>query len=252
MKVITIVFLSVILSFPFYLHSQNDTNFIVHDYIPDTVLSNNYDTLVIDIDQNSFIDVAFFLQFTSGGDYAYVTSANTSAWYAYLYSSLNIDSLTSNLLDWRQIPLYWNSYECPEKIGVKIVYGDENYYGWIKGITSYLGDHKIITLDKFAFCKIPNYPLLWGQTEVITNLLEDTGADNEGVKIRLDNSTLMINSKEQMKNVLLTSISGTTMFVKSNLNSNSLEISIGTITHGTYVLSLAFTNGGTFHRKIEI
>ena len=70
----------------------------------------------------------------------------------------------SNLTEWISKPFHPHIHE---NYAIRINKDGEYYYGWYRTYVNYepfvIND---FCFDKFAFCTIPDYPLLWGQTSL--------------------------------------------------------------------------------------
>lgn len=165
---------------------------LLYDYQPDLSLTNFKDSITLDINQDGTNDVIFRLGWTSTGGYCYIISINTFCKYAFIMTSYETDSITSSKLNWLAGSCEWLPY-FGNKIGLKFTYDNEIYYGWLDGKPYWQNDHINLLIDKYAFCTIPNYPLLWGQTEIktgkkdyaeVTNLIECSNPVTRLIQVR--------------------------------------------------------------------
>jgi len=147
---------------------QNENKIYFHDFIPDTLLRYQVDTLKIDINQDCISDIAFYLVFTSGGTYCYLKSINPDCQYAFFPDDYCLDLLTCDSLRWRTIQSAWIEYDNHKKLALRFSINNQYYYGWLRGYQIY-SDTFSFFVDQYAFCPIPGYPLLWGQT-VLTDV----------------------------------------------------------------------------------
>jgi hypothetical protein len=246
-----IIFIITLTLMSFLLKSQTiDTNVIFHDYIPDVVLSNpQTDTLNIDINQNGLLDLRFYLRWYPSQD-PRVKTLNSNIHISFIIPTHN-DSLTSSSLFWligdylvRLSSIYG------DHIGVKISNGSNDYYGWVHAIVSGSYPYEIITIDKYAFCKIANYPFLYGQTSTITNVPVINEQDSTNVYVI--NNSVIIQSGKVIKNVTLTSIAGSLVASQNNVNSTSAYISTSGLAHGTYIVQVLFVDNSIFTKQIVI
>jgi hypothetical protein len=247
-KIIFIITLTLI---SFLLKSQTiDTNVIFHDYIPDIVLSNpQTDTLNIDINQDGLLDLRFYIYSMSPAPEPFVKTLNGNCQISF-FSHSTTDTLTSSLIHWGSGNYQWTYFNTYDRIGVKITNNTYIYYGWVKATVSGGYGSRIITIDKYAFCKIANYPFLYGQTSTITNVPIINMEDSTNVYVI--NNSVIIQSGKVIKNVTLTSIIGSVVASQNNVNSTSANISTAGLANGTYIVQVQFVDNSIFTKQIVI
>jgi len=236
------------------LMAQTDTNVIYHDYNPDVILYGSYestDSLSIDINQDSSLDFKFYYVNVSGGPYPYVKNMHDNCKYT-LYSFINnYDSLNNPSINWLSGNIYWNSESFYDTIGIKIISGSDNYYGWIR--TTYVNaTPEEIIIDKYAFCKIPNYPFRLGQTEIITSIVSQESNDSTVVYVSDSGSGVVVQSSKTITNVSLTNIQGVVVSSQSYINSGNATISTAGFAHGSYIVQVKFSDGGVYTKQVVL
>jgi len=238
------------------LYSQensNKSNILFHDLQPDVVLMNALtDSFIIDINEDLINDVILYLEHTSSGNWALIKSLNQNCQYSLINYYLN-DSLSIKSINWHSeafIFLGEQKYNNIEKIGIKIISKDLNYYGWIKVIFSIINMNIAITIDKYAFCTIPNYPLLWGQTEIVTGT-SDLKEDSD-IKVYTTDSgnQLVVQSGEVIKSIRVIDLLGATVVVKDNIRDKQATLSTKGLVHGTYIVKITNSNLKEYTSKI--
>ncbi len=255
MKTIILI-ITIITLMSFSLKSQilNDTNVIFIDYIPDSVLQCNFnlqDSLRIDINQDGVLDFKFYYVTNSGGCYPYIGSLNSNCRYYYFNDTIT-DSLNNPTIGWLSGNNFWSPYANTGVLfGIKIISGSDNYYGWIRAIGGSFGGLPVI-VDKYAFCKIPNYPFHLGQT-ILTGITSNIYTP-DSIIVYLANSgnTVIIQSGKIIKGVTLTSTTGVVVASQNNLNSNSANINVAGIAHGTFILQIQFKDLSIYTKQIII
>jgi len=250
-----ILIITIIALMSFSLKSQTfqtltDTNVIFYDYIPDVVVTNPLiDTLKIDMNQDGILDIQFYLHYYSPGG-AYVKTLTVNCNRAFFMTSNTNDSLTSSLLNWGSGDAVWTSFSnYQNRLGVRITDGVNYYYGWIH--VTYSVGPQAMTIDKYAFCKIANYPFLYGQTTINTGIHTINSPDSTNVYLGQGNS-VMVESGKLIKNVTVTSATGVVVASQNNVNSYSANISTAGIAHGTYIVQVQFTDLTVFTKQIVI
>jgi len=238
----------------FSLKSQSfqtltDTNVIFVDYNPDVILHYNYnqESLSIDINNDSVLDFKFY--FTPGSNPgSYISDLNTNCKYTSVWDTVSNDSLNNPAISWSSGANFW--YSPTDAIfGIKIISGSNNYYGWIHAVLSFVP--WIMTIDKYAFCKIPNYPFHKGQTTLITNIPNIITPDSTYVYLGSGNS-IVVQSGKIINSVTLTSTTGIVVASQNNINSYSTNISTAGIAHGTYIVQVQFTDLSNYTKQIVL
>ena len=227
------------------LQTLNDTNVIFHDYVPDVVLSTPSDTLKIDINQDGLLDIQFYFHyypFTS----PYFKTLNSNCKYA-SFPPTHDDSLTSSTLYWWSGDDEWTVSPGDYRLGIKILDGTNNYYGWIHILKTI--NPNTMTIDKYAFCKIANYPFLYGQTTISTNMPNINITDSTNVYLG-NSGNVIVESGKLIKSLTLTSTTGVVVASQNNINSYSANISTAGIVHGTYIVQVQFTDLSIYTKQI--
>lgn len=239
-----------------YGYSQTDTNVIYFDLDPDvyiwhtTYLQSHTDSFKIDLNEDDTLDIKFYFM-NSKYSMHYIASLNTKCVYAFFNSS-DSDSLSSSNLNWWTYPFQWLIPMVDSvRLGVKFINGSDVYYGWIKALAMNEGPYiKSYTIDKYAFCKIPNYPFMWGQTEIFTQIPDVQFDHPEIVTVCQTGNILLVNSKELIKTITLLNIAGMEVYSKSGLNENAIQINTGNYTHGAYIIKIGHKDGSMTTKKI--
>jgi len=136
---------------------------------------------------------------------------------------------------------------------IRLHLGAEYYYGWIHALAGYTTEtnpRKTITIDKYAFCKIPNYPLHLGQTEIITGISPINTPDSTSVYLTNSGNNLNVTSGKTIKNVTLTSANGVVVASQYNINGVSANLNIANIAHGAYIVQVTFNDLSSFAKQI--
>jgi hypothetical protein len=230
---------------------KNSSGIFVYDYVPDLILDYGADTIKIDINQDSIKDIVFYLDNSSGGGYCYVKSL--SCQYAFL-SSVNSNSLKNDSLHWFNSDHVWQSSYGSE-VGLKFGTGDSCYYGWLLGNVYWAGygadGKRTLAIDKYAFCSIPNYPLLWGQTEITgIEILKDI--DKIRVVANGSGQAIIVQTEETIKSIKLLNLSGVVIKTWDNVQSKKTTLNTSGLTHGTYFVQVSFSGKRIFTEKIVL
>ena len=230
------------------LGTLTDTNVVYYDYIPDIVVSNpQTDTLKIDINQDGILDVQFYLHYYPATN-CYIKTLNSNCKIAFWGITNNNDTIPS-LLYWLSGDKYWYYNDYQSRLAIRITDGVNYYYGWVH--VSYSNPPQALTIDKYAFCKIANYPFLYGQTTISTGIHTINSTDSTNVYLTQGNSVI-IESGKLIKNVKVTSTTGAVVALQNNVNSNNATINTAGIAHGTYIVQVQFTDLSVYTKQIVL
>jgi hypothetical protein len=231
--------------------SAQESSIVINDYVPDFKLINpNTDTLKIDFNNDSVNDVVFYLIWSSAGNYLYIEPINIKC-FTTTVSYYNTDSLSSNVIKWRSDKkVLHGEFNKTEKIGIKIISNDQNFFGWIKAYRENTGN-TIWYIDKYAFCTIPDYPLLWGQTE-LTGAKEIKYQDKVKVSVDGQSKSINIQSKEMVKDISLINSAGRVIQKWRNLKSSMVDIPSEGIKGGIYLIRVKKMNNEVYTEKVVL
>lgn len=229
-----------------YIQSINDTNITFYDYIPDITLFDDTSSLTIDMNQDNIPDISFFYDKPlSGGRYPYIKNTNNNVNFSY-FNSTNTDTLNNPSIIWRSGNCFYATTETDDYWGVKFINGSDLYYGWIHLTPLNLN----IVVDKYAFCKIRNYPFKLGQTTLTTHIPDINNQDC--TTISLTNSKIIIHSEKTIYSVSFLNITGVILASQNNINLNNTSINVSNLAHGSYIIKVQFINKTIFSKLITL
>jgi len=260
MKTLLFLIISLILScICNNMHAQSDTNFIYHDWFPDVYIYASDAPLYypppfqIDVNQDGFFDIEFkFQQMSAGGPTPFIKCLNGNTYFGY-FSIEAGDSITNTSHHWRNNFItsdnQWLGDRDKTRIAIKIKNGENNYFGWIKVEYKIETPIKVsYTFDKYALCKIPNYPIVFGQIGITTfiDIPEKTEAD-----IIIDeNSNVIVTSLKEIKSLTIINIYGASVLLKDNIHSKEAIINISSIAKGAYFVRVRYFDDSLYVGKI--
>jgi len=264
MKTLLFLIISLILScICNNMHAQSDTNFFYHDWVPDfymyaSVNPHYYpEPFRIDINQDGILDIEFAIIQNSGGDRFSIKCLNSNTYFGYFTVDAS-DSISIEYPNWRNITTYYSQWLVGDpildatRIGIKINDGENNYFGWMKVEAKFEQGspvmRKSLTFDKYALCKIPNYPIVFGQIGITTfiDIPEKTEAD-----IIIDeNSNVIVTSLKEIKSLTIINIYGASVLLKDNIHSKEAIINISSIAKGAYFLRVRYFDDSLYVGKI--
>ena len=141
---------------------------IYRDFEPDVVTEHDDDSIPIDFDGDGHTDVSLVLASISTG-YRFGLIAH-GEWKISFVEDADTLRPISEITDWYS-QLSWTPDFYVENLIVRKNIGDGYCFGWFRAYNGYIsypngGFKSYIGLDKYAYCPIPDYPLIWGQTSL--------------------------------------------------------------------------------------
>jgi hypothetical protein len=231
-------------------HAQETASGIfVFNYYPNLKIEKPLDTLRIDINRDEIDDIAFFwVDARSGGTFCYVYPITCQ--YSNISASKTTDSLASETKSWFDIKWgFLNTFDFDKniKIGIRFITEGKFYYGWISGELYVEGGSASngnywFSIDKFAYCNIPNYPLVWGQT-YITGIASHTIAP--GIKVTRHGqgeSLSVLSENKDIKNVQVINLNGAIIKNEGFMPAKNVTMSTSGLNRGTYIVVATFTD----------
>lgn len=255
MKTRTLLLLTMVLSLSFPLFSQEKGKIIYTDFEPDSVIypvwfAGN----PIDVNYNGIKELRFKRE-SRWGYGMLLCEQNEDV------DILKIPSNSSNPLS-EYTDSQWEYYHIIDllpygdyDVGLRYTANDSiYYYGWIrfnvKNVCS--TDHiPSLTIYDMAYCTIPNYPLIFGQSNF-------TDVDENGYKLPEamlfpnpadDKLSLRISGDISCDNVMIYGIDGRLLKMQ---NDDFENIDVSDLSGGIYITKITLDNGITYTDKIVI
>jgi hypothetical protein len=146
---------------------------IFTDFEPDLVITNTEEeAIVIDFDNDGTNDIRFNMTWHSAG--GYMTHIKVSGNWRMSEVPDDNDTLTS--IELWGYGYDWYEYGESERFAARKPVDNGFVYVWFRAYwyrTINPSTYHIV-FDKFAYCTIPDYPLLWGQTTITAGVEEET------------------------------------------------------------------------------
>ena len=218
-----------------------------------------YDTIKVDVDGDGIMDVKFYWWIWKYAQ-LYIHCIGCQVRAVERYEGDTIISSPNPATNWG-----WESHPSPygnpsigdfwEKLGFHKTIDGEDYYGWLHiyridtlvpspNNPGYMVTHYKFCVDKVAFCTIPDYPLVWGQTEFLG--LEENEDKASGKLHPNPTKGIVYIEGEKVTEVQVFNAFG--QLVKAVQNSN--EISLEGLPQGVYLLRIATEDGKVFSNKV--
>jgi hypothetical protein len=245
------------------IFAQKTNEIIYQDFEPDIFsycylntttnpASGNMDSLFLDINFDGNDDLLVYTQMDGIMKNPRIKPLNSNI---SLCSAGENDTLVSAVY-WTPFGDYWIWSSATEKFGFTYLINDQIHYGWFRAYKTYEhnddgGNTTYLLVDKMAYCTIPNYPLLWGQTD-ISNSVPKTDTGSDGVKINFNNvsNTLQIESLTKIKNIEIVSSNGQIVNKAKNVGKNETEINVSDLQSGVYIVKVSLDDGRVVSGKI--
>jgi hypothetical protein len=254
----TFLILALLAFIPFTRAIAQTGDIIYRDFEPDSILSYwvKLGPIWIDLDADGESDDLRMRMVKSGKIcYPEFLTANTNTRICIVESN-NIDVVLSEVAeeDWKNYIGWGGSMgSIPNRhdhYGFRIQREDGYYYGWFETYTREISskDEKRVVhwgFDRTAYCTIPNYPLRWGETELVG--VEETETKASAAVLHPNPTTGLVRIEgENAKEVYVYNALG--QLVKTVQNTN--EISLKGLPQGVYLLRVTTKDGKVFSDKV--
>lgn len=224
------------------------------DFEPDTCkYVTEIDSLEIDIDQDGQIDVRFSGYCQHGA--LLMTTHVSQGWEQCNPYPLENTLLNSDSLHWQS---YWDDWfgsgTFMGRIGLRKVIGDQYCYGWMQVYCDTVPTHpypgavgRNTYVDRMAFCDIPNYPLVWGQTKILG--FEETAQTSFATLHPNPTNSLVTITGENLRQAEVINTLGQRMLSVQG-EGNELHIDMAAPPAGVYFVTITDEEGRKCVRKI--
>ena len=213
------------------------------DYEPDSCLNvvSNEGTMTFDLDYDNVPDIRM-----------HYTLEHLDCWFDFgvMHDNFRLCLLSEN--DTVSLSNEWTGgYDYPnpdgwEYVGFRSEIDGDYYFGWFR-IYAVLSERNWY-FDKFAFCTIPNYPLVCGQTDLV-GIEENNEATVFATVYPNPTTGLVIISGENLKQAEVINILGQRVASAQN-KGNSLTVDFGTMPDGIYFVNVIDEAGRKCTRKM--
>lgn len=236
--------------------AQNQDNGILYtDFNPDIKLIENYqDTLGLDFDQDGIADLlVYFKHFGSvASRYGALVTSNgnwETAWCEGIevLSELHPDIPT---FDWSSIEGLMDPDSPNYQYGIRFHDAAGYRYGWIKMrcVFNQKTRRNEITIDKMAFCTIPNYPLRWGQTNLNAGVKDSPSTAFADVHPNPTTGIVTISGSNLKQAKIINTLGQCVATVKGQ--GEQLSVDISTLPAGVYFVNITDGEGRKCVRKV--
>ena len=252
MKKIKIIF-ALLAFLPFSKAFAQEGEIIYRDFEPDSILIywHKLGPIWIDLDVDGEADDLMMRMEIMGGTVCHpaIFSGDWSTTSICYFEENDPNMILSEVAeeDWRPY-VSWSGGPTAAHYthyGFRIQREDGYYYGWFETYSRYVNRTTAhFGFDRTAYCTIPNYPLVWGQTE-FWDIVENKG---EAIgKLHPNPTTGMVRIEgENASEVQVFNALG--QLVKTVQNAN--EVGLEGLPQGVYLLRVTLEGGKVFSDKV--
>lgn len=149
------------------------------------------------------------------------------------------------------LPYFYNGVSTmSDRFAVRHEVGNSFYYGWfrvyITGCPPSL--YPWAALDKMAYCTIPNYPLVWGQTDIVGINENDESTPFATLHPNPTNGTVAIIGESLRQAEVINMLGQQVLSVQGR--GNELQINMAALPAGVYFVAITNEEGRKCVRKV--
>ena len=222
---------------------------IYNDYDPDSILViSDEGFMLIDLDGEGVPDIKMSYYTESPG--AVFPSIESCYPDSIMVCATGQDSTLSEIEEWSS-NLGFEIVLTNHHYGFRIKNNDGYYYGWFETYLEWVGksDRRVLHwgFDRTAFCTIPDYPLQWGQTELVG--IEEA-ASNVFPTIHPNPTTgLVAITGDNLRQAEVLNMLGQKV-LSTQAGGNELQIDLAALPAGVYFVNVTDSEGRKCVRKV--
>ena len=238
-------------------YAQQD-EIIYRDFEPDSLVElkeidfNPDAQMAIDFDADGNSDLRIYSRATSGGWWFYIMSYSTE-WEIHEYQiedpliPMNEHGEWYTGITW--LPYFYQGQDIiNDKFAVRHQVGESYYYGWFRAYLLMNGtESPWVALDIMAYCTIPDYPLVWGQTELV-GIEEAASTTFATLHPNPTNGLVTITGENLHQADVLNMLGQQVLSVHGK--GNELQIDIAALPAGIYFITITDEEGRKCVRKV--
>ena len=217
---------------------------IYRDFDPDSVLHVGGHPTVLSIDFDNEAPPDIIIQWIFISPSFTVEMDGRDQFVKIMYAE--VGDTISNITEWTWGTAYPHLHD---NWAIRIEKDGEYYYGWFRTYVDYVpGVKNDFCFDKTAFCTIPDYPLVWGQTELYDDVSESGTLDFARVLPNPNNGIFTVTG-ENLQQVDVFDALGQRI---TSLTANSDQTTIDLSGHpaGVYLINVTDKEGKLCVKKV--
>lgn len=242
------LFLALMMLLPFSRAFAQVGEIIYRDFDPDSILIywQKLGPVLIDLDGEGEFDLKMWMEAEGSMCLPYMIRQHTNIKFCVVAPDCVISEVEAeewtHFLDWRIVTANYH-------YGFRIMHEGGYLYGWFETYSrevSGKNEKRTVHLgfDRTAFCTIPNYPLRWGQIDLVS-VEENESNALASLRPNPTNGTVFIEGVEAAE-VQVYDVLG--QCVKTVPNTN--EINLEGLPQGVYLLRVTLEDGKVFSDKV--
>ena len=257
-----LITLTVLLLSAFAMKAQQG-EIIYLDFEPDSLVElKQYDLfpeskMKIDFDFDGLPDIRIYCYANSGGIW-YEMKSYELEWEIHEYDAGDTLLPMNEPNQWWNIGIMWMPYfyndidTMSDRFAVRHKVEDAYYYGWFRVYITRCppSPYPWVALDKMAYCTVPDYPLVWGQTS-ITGIDENENNNHSAIATLYPNPTtglVTITGDNLQQAEVLNMLGQQVLSVQGE--GNELRIDMAALPAGVYFVNVTNEEGRKCVRKV--
>ena len=218
------------------------------DFEPDWIAHDSFDTLWIDFDQDGTRDLLFYWVLNSAATMQTLVTAES--WEIHPMKDNDTIPPYPAISEIEELwvthpyvlpPGGYDPYGSSLKWAVRHKVGEHYYYGWFQ-ILQY------VSFDKYAYCTIPDYPLMWGQTDLTG--IEENGESSAFAIVHPNPTNSMVTvTGENLRQAEVFNMLGQQVLGVQG-KGNELHIDMTALPAGVYFFTVTDEEGRKCVRKV--
>ena len=241
-----LITLAVLLLSAFAMKAQQG-DIIIVDFEPDSCITDQYTRLWVDFDNDGNGDIFLRMPYSSTGYWPEIVA--TENWEITWLDEDNTDTIP-NISHWGQTYLWLDDEDQNRFAARKQIENDNYVFVWFEAYNYVTFNPFVchVCFDKYAYCTVPDYPLVWGQTSLTEGIDE---AESTASAIIYPNPTTGMATiiGENLRQAEVFNMLGQQVFsIKGE--GNELRIDMAELPAGVYFVNVTDSEGRKCVRKV--
>lgn len=230
----------------FILKAQQD-EIIYVDFEPDSCITDQNSKLWIDFDNNGNGDVFLRMPHTSTGYWPEIVAQGH--WEITWLEDTGCDTIP-NIAHWGQTYMWLDTEDQSRFAARKQIENNHYFYVWFEAYNYVTFNPFVCHLcfDKYAYCTIPNYPLVWGQTDIVSIEENDEFTTFASLHPNPTNGMVTITGKNLRQVEVINMLGQQVLSVQDE--GNELRIDMTALPVGVYFVAITDKEGRKCVRKV--
>ena len=240
-----LITLTVLLLSAFAMKAQQNEIIIV-DFEPDSCITDQYTRLWVDFDNDGNGDICLKMDYTSTG---YWPEINSSVEWEITWLDDDDTDTIPNIDHWGHSYL-WLDDEGQSRFAARKQIGNNYIFTWFEAYNYVTFNPFIchVCFDKYVYCTVPNYPLVWGQTELLA--IKENDYSNTFASVHPNPTTGLVTiAGENLRQAEVLNMLGQQVLSVQG-EGNELRIDMAALPAGVYFVNVTNDEGRKCVRKV--